>query len=593
MLNVSAAWQAASIAQFRYPAYLRCNISVVPPGLEDGMSVSSTDTYSKSNVSSIVDKHPDAPVPLVTLEQNRWLLNGSFESIQDNTVTTDWWSQDSEGATLVFTFDTTYDIPGIYVVWDAVNKTYPSKITLRGYDATHTLMSTTVVEDIQSYQGFVSVPMDAVQYVELEINTWSFEGWRARVDSVLFGFSTELLSENSGRINTAETVDSSSILSSQLPKHAIKLTLRNYDLYLDPTRQTGLAKYLTERQIATFRWGFSVNKSEVEWTDSLTYLVNDINIPSESREAEISFASRLDLLTDTFIKGTYTGADRTFASLATYVLQNSTVLKASTDETPWVIPTTLSQLKTAAPIPARSVNSILQLMAAATTTMLTTQATTGYIQFKVHDTTPSNDCPLAEAQTNGDPEIQFAQPLKSISVGMYSYQPEDAPKTVGTFKAVLSGTKTLKIKYNVNFAEAVSAEVTNATLDSAEYYASYAIVTITGNGAEAVVKLTGTEVTQNVSYVTTYNDVNVSSGLNIRVDNMFITNSELMNLVSNSVRDYYKLRNKAKVNYLGYPQLEVGDCVKLSSVYEQDAAVVVEQNNITFNGGWSGVAEVV
>ena len=77
------------------------------------------------------------------------------------------------------------------------------------------------------------------------------------------------------------------------------------------------------------------------------------------------------------------------------------------------------------------------------------------------------------------------------------------------------------------------------------------------------------------------------------MDNPLITNKTVLDLVSEAAKSYYRLRDKYQISYLGYPQLEVGDCIKLSSIYEQDASVVVEQNNLTFNGGWNGTVKVV
>lgn len=593
MLNVSAAWQAESIAQFRYPAYLKCTIQVTPPGIEEGAAVTNSNTFSKSNVSAVIDGHDASPQPFATLEHNRWVLSGIFDLMEDDTETTDWWSEDSSETTLQFVFDSIYTIPGIYIEWDLVNETFPSKVIFIGYDSNHQAVSTVTVTDISSASGYIAMPMENIKYLDVTIESWSLPSWKFRMNSIVFGFSASLDSINNGRINSATTTDTSSLLSAELPKHAISITLRNHDLYLDPTRHQGLARYLTAKQVAKVKWGFTTSPGNIEWSDSLVYLVDSIEIPSESREAVISFSSRLDLLTDTFTEGNYTGSDRTFKDLAEYVLQHSGILKTKSTEVPWIIPSVLEEYVTNAPIPAQSINSILQLVAGATATMLTTYATNGFVQFKVPSSSPTDLTPITEKQALGDPKVELAQPLKSITVGLYSYTPETTQTDIGTFQAVLNGTQTLRVQYNVAFAQNVAATITGGTLVSATYYASYAVLVITGTGAEITITLKGYEIKQNVTYIQTFSDANVVNGLNVQVDNPLITNKTVLDLVSEAAKSYYRLRDKYQISYLGYPQLEVGDCIKLSSIYEQDASVVVEQNNLTFNGGWNGTVKVV
>lgn len=593
MLDVSTQWQNASMMQFRYQAYLKCSISVVPPGLMESVAPESSDTFSQSDIGVIVDRHTSSPEPLATLEHNRWLLSGIFDFLEPEGTTDDWWSNGTGTSEVVFQFDTVYTIPGMYIEWDLVNDTFPAKIMLIGYNASGVAVASYEIVNINSSAGYVEAPMDNVQKVVLQILSWNAPTWRARINSVVFGFTSKMDSINNGRITYAYTANSSKLLSDELPKHALSITLRNYDLFLDPTRQTGLAKYLTERQVAQVQWGFRTDAETLEWSKPLTYLVSSISVPSETREAELQFASRLDFLTDTFTLGTYTATNRTFYEIAEYILQHSGLLKTMPTETPWVLPDVLKQYVTSAPIAAQTTNALLQLIAGATNTMLTTRATDGFVEFKQAYTTPSEYCSIGQMQSTGDPTIEVAQPLKSISVGLYSYSTESTTKEIGKFEAVVTGTQTLLLEYNVDYARDVAAAITGATISQQEFYASYAVLTVVGTGETASITLTGKEVKGNVTYITTYTDANVANGLNIKVDNPFITNVVTMQLVSNAVQNYYKLRNQTQVNYLGYPQLEPGDCIKLSSVYEEDQTVVVEENNITFNGGWSGAVKVV
>lgn len=598
MLEVSTQWHNASRAQFRYQAYLYASLEVIPPGLREGATLTSSNTHSQASLDKVMDGVAQEPIPYATLERNRWLLDGNF-SIVDSTVTfEDWWSQFAVSdvhPVIKVTFDKPYTIPGIYFKWDYVNRTCPKSVLVKGYDSNLVQQYSIVVEDINSYEGFYEAfAMDDVQYVDLEIMSWMSDGWRARLLELMFGLVVNFDSVNNGRIMSATQTSKADPLNSKLPTHNLDLTLRNYDKYFDATLQQGVSKYLAQQQVMKIQWAFITSLGVTEYAPRQVYLTEKIEIPADSKEVKMKLTNRLELLDGDFYYGTYTGSARTLTTLVDYVLTNSNILKEFDDQVPWIVPEAFANVTTVAPIPFGATNAVLQLLALAGCAWLTTRSTDGFIEFVESQSTASEFCSVTPDQELGDPEITIHDRLRSVSVGVYHYVPRGEAEVVGTGEYTLSGVSTLWVKYNVDYATGVTATVSGATLTSARYFASYAELVVTPSSSGAIVKVTlnGTVIDSTVSYLETYRNTVIADGKDVTIENPLITNTVHAQQVANYVRDYYLRRNEYKIPYVGYPQVEAGDKLELSTIYGSDI-VEVKNNTIEFNGGWTGTMEVI
>ena len=600
MLDVSAQWHNASRQQFRHQAYLSVKLEVAPPGIRQGASVQSSDTFSRSSESTIVDGLSEVSKGYVSLETNRWLLNGTYDILDTQGLekTSDWWSSNSVSQdskpTISFTFDKTYSIPGMFITWDSVNYTHPDAITVYGYDAEGSLKYTVVVEHITSYQGFYdAAAMDDVKSITIIVDKWSLDTWRARIDEVIFGLIVSFDSVNNGRIMSATQTSKADPLGRKLPTHNLEIELRNYDQYFDPSLQDGISKYLAQQQVLKAQWMFTVDSGVVESAPEQVYLTENFNIDEDSKTVRMSLTSRIELLDNEFKLGNYTGTARTLRAIVDYVLSNSNILKESDSQQPWIVPDTFDSIYTYAPIPAMAVNAIMQLVALAGCTWLTTSGTDGFVKFAQPFSEPSSYCEVSPSQELGDPEIAINDRLKSVSVGVYHYTVASATTEIGRAEYDLLETQTLVVKYSKEYASNVSATVSNGTLVSATYYASYAILTISpaSSGATVTVVLNGKAIDYTVSYIETYRNSLISDGMDVTVDNMLITDVAHAQQVAEYVKNYYIRRNQYKIAYTGYPQAEPVDCINFSTVYGS-SVVEITSNTIKFNGGWSGDMEV-
>ena len=598
MIPVSAQWQEAIRQQFRYQAYLRCRIQVVPPGLVEGLQATSDDTDSASNISKIQNTDGKQPTHYITCEPHRWLLDGTFVAINPGESVDDWWSTPvTSSKILKFYFDKTYSIPGMYFEWDVVNVSYPDSITLRGYDATGSEVQSYSVNSISSATGFVEAPFENVKRVELEIASWSLPNWRARINDIVFGLSVTYDSINNGRVMSAKTTDKSSPLSERLPTHTASTSLRNLDKEFDPSLLSGVSKYLTQKQLAEFQIGFTTKvdpdtgEATVEWTNWLPYWVDTFTIPADSKEVSISYTSRLAYLTQDFLLDPYPGTERTLYDIAELVLQNSAIVLRKEGEIPWQLSEKLKQFKTVAPIPKDAVNSILQLIANAGACWLHSTSLDDHIaisDFFDGDTVQQVDL----TSELGDPQISVEKQLYRVSIGLYKYTVAEDNSELSKGEYTLSGRNTLNIEYNCNTATNVTCLVEGATQVSFTPYSSSAVLVVDAaeDGATFTVTVSGKRVDNSISYLETYRDDTVTQGEEVKIDNPFITDAESAKLLSDWIVSWYNRKQSYVASYLGYPELTVGDRIKLDTVYGKNDVTVLS-NRINFNGAFSGELE--
>lgn len=599
MIPVSAQWQEAIRQQFRYQAYLRCRIQVVPPGLTESLQVETDATDPASDISKIQNVDDKQPTHYITCEPHRWLLDGTFVAIQPGESVDDWWSTPvTSTKTLKFYFDKTYSIPGIYFEWDVVNGSYPESITMRGYNAEGTQTQSYTVNNIASSTGFVEAPFEEVQRVEIDIDSWGLSDWRARINDIIFGLSVTYDSINNGRVMSAKTTDTSSPFADRLPTHTASTSLRNLDKEFDPSLSKGVSKYLTQKQLAEIQIGFTTNvdpdtgEATVEWTNWLPYWVDTFTIPADSKEVSVTYTSRLAYLTQDFLLDPYPGTERTLYEIAELVLKNSDIVLRNELEVPWQLSEKLKQFKTVAPIPKESVNSILQLIANAGACWLYSTPLDDYIAISdFFDGEPVQQLDLTTEL--GDPQITIVKQLYSVSIGLYKYTVGEESEEISKGEYQLSGRSILSIEYNCESATNVTCLVSGATQVSFTPYSSSAILVVDADssGATVTVTLSGKKIDKSVSYIETYKDNTVTQGETVKVDNPFITSTESAQLLSDWIVQWYSRKQSYVAAYIGYPELTVGDRISIDTVYG-NSDVTVLSNKIDFNGAFNGELEV-
>lgn len=594
---VSKTWKDAVQAQFRYPGYLRIQLDIVPPDIVENTTVSSTDTDRWTQASNVLGSNNVPHEPTASLEHNRWLLGGTMTLIDDQNPANNrmgWWSDDivstSNPIVFLFSFSQAYDLIGFYIQWDTQTNSWATDFTFEGLDANNQVIQTRTVKSAKKPDEYYDVEMTGVHAIRLTFRAWSKPNWRARIEYIVLG---RLIQFDNDRVQSATYDASTHLLSNQLPTSQLDLEISNYDREFDPRIQEGVSVYLARRQQVRAQWGFETSYGTVEWLKEWPLWLNSWSIPADAQTFKLSTGSRLAFMTNKYIYGQYTGTPATFATVAQYMLEHSTITKEGTNEIPWDLDPILSTLYTRAPLPVAAENTVLQLLANAAGCMLTIDNQNDYVCIK--SSVSSSGYTITENQQLGDPSFQISDRLKSVQVSLYTFSTKSSSEKIYSFDGKLSGRNVLQIVYDSDVI-AVNPSVSNisgATLNSATFYARAAVLDVTAPDTETDVDITivGTVVEESKTWIQTYSNADVVDGLEVSVDNPLITEMATLRRVADATLQYYQKRTETVIPYLGYPELQSLDTVDVQSTYGKFSGDITDAK-LSFNGGFDGTITV-
>lgn len=590
-IAVSPEWKAAIQGQFRYPAYLRVGLKISPPDLRAAAKATSEYTESITDPGATIDGISAPIAPVATLETDRWIGDGSMYLASENSdmnAPLEWWSDTAIYPSIDFIFNKEYTIPGVSIIWDTETNSWPTSFTLKGYNFDGELIGEHTITDVDSVESYSDIPFENIKKITLVINSWSKPGWRTRITEVLFGL---VLNFSNNSITDASLTATCDPLSAELPSLSMKFHIDNYDRTFDPLLVEGYSKYLTERQKVSVQWGFSVDGNAPQWMEAWPMYLSAWSIPSDQPSVSITASSRLSFLDTIYTQGTYNGNPKTFAQLAIEVLQSSNIIQDVTGETPWQLAAPLSQLLTRAPAPREAINVILQLIANATGCLLDNDPATNYVRFRAR---PENaDYVISKSQQLGDPSFEISNRLKSIKIGLRTFSRKSTSEQVYKFSGILAGTTILDVAFNDNvIVTNPQFKATNATIAKVQLFARGALLTVAASpsGADVTIIATGNIVEESTTFITTYSDAHVESGLEVTIDNPLITEMDTLKVVAEVTKNYYLRRKKVIVPYTGYPELETGDILEYKTNYG-DFTADTTRLSLEFNGGFSGTIE--
>lgn len=594
---VSKTWKDAIQAQFRYPGYLRIQLDIVPPDIVENTTVSSTDTDKWTQASNVLGSNNVPYEPTASLEHNRWLLGGNMTLIDDQNPSNNrmgWWSDDivstSNPIVFLFSFSQAYDLIGFYIQWDTQTNSWATDFTFEGLDANNQVIQTRTVKSAKKPDEYYAVEMTGVHAIRLTFRAWSKPNWRARIEYIVLG---RLIQFDNDRVQSATYGASTHLLSNQLPTSQLDLEISNYDREFDPRIQEGVSVYLARRQQVRAQWGFETSYGTVEWLKEWPLWLNSWSIPADAQTFKLSTGSRLAFMTNKYIYGQYTGTPATFATVAQYMLEHSTITKEGTNEIPWDLDPILSTLYTRAPLPVAAENTVLQLLANAAGCMLTIDNQNDYVCIK-SGVSPSGYT-ITENQQLGDPSFQISDRLKSVQVSLYTFSTKSSSEKIYSFDGKLSGRNVLQIVYDsdVIAVNPSVSSISGATLNSATFYARAAVLDVTAPDTETDVDITitGTIIEESKTWIQTYANTDVVDGLEVSVDNPLITEMATLRRVADATLQYYQKRTETKIPYLGYPELQTLDTVDVQSTYGNFSGDITDAK-LSFNGGFDGTITV-
>lgn len=358
----------------------------VAPGADENAQVSASGIAEDSNLAEIPFGLTTEPV--ITLERNHWLLNGTFRF--RDTQRFSFWSStlsDDKGrfaSAPVITVDFTnqYSSTGITLVFDRATGNYCSHVNIKWYQSGAVKADADFYPDAVTY--FCKQTVTSYDKIEISLLETSLPGRYARVDQIVFGIHRQF---GMSEIRSASVVNEMDGIAETLPVSTFKWTLdsredvdfmfqlkqpveiRNNDnllgvYYIDDHKRKTSRIYDIECYDAigvldetNFPGGVYSNKSakdilseiigedfKIEFADDVSdFYLTGVITPGSKREAvqQVLFAWGVSLATDGTEKirvfhlddtATPIGEDRTFSGVSTNIASIVTEVRVAAHE---------------------------------------------------------------------------------------------------------------------------------------------------------------------------------------------------------------------------------------------------------------------
>jgi hypothetical protein len=367
MQTVSQAWKDNQADTIVSESFVELTYEVGDPEAIADATATDNGAMSFSNTSLITNEVNEPMSKFATFEKNLWALDGSCKLLPDSAPYTGTGFVgeaicDNNGLfavnpviTVSFSSIHSKIIPGITIIWSKAYDDYADSFIITAYNGSTVITTTTVIGNTKTIS---TILQDVAEYnkITVEITKWSNPNRRARIEEIFVG--VKKVCDKSDLMNYKHSM-SVDLLSAKLPKNEITFNLNNADGGYNPLNQSGVSKYLIERQRFVVRYGYKIQGS-VEWINAGTFYLSEWNIPQNGITA--SFKAR-DLLE--FMRATYTGTinDITLYDLALSALTQANLPLNPDGSVKWVLDSSLQDITVSATLDDKSIAEVLQMVA--------------------------------------------------------------------------------------------------------------------------------------------------------------------------------------------------------------------------------------
>lgn len=589
MQNVSQAWKLNQEQTFVSESYIKITLGFNDPEASENATASDNGSVFYGNTAQIVSEVEKHIPPYATLEQNLWVLDGARQILpKSNFGDTGYIGNGMSKADCTFDTNPIVSIgfpkvfstllPGLTIVWSNTYGECPESFKVTTYNGNTAVNSITITgnSDIQSVVWF---DITNFNRIDIEVLRWCLPYHRARISNIFIGVDKEYTKRDITEFKHESEVDP--IGSSQHTStvdFSIDNTLNEYD----PNNDTGLSKYLMERQEITVKYGFKIGDS-IEWLDCGVFYLSQWSAPQNGLVAKFKASSLLEFMTATYIKGLYRPNGISLYDLAVEVLTDAHLPLNADGSVKWVIDESLKNIITTAPLPLISQAECLQYIAQAGCCVLLCDRQ-GNLHIEPIEDIISSDYTISRFNSYSYPEIDLQKPLSYVEVKSYNYFISKDDKEYEIFSGSLdiNGTKTITVSYS-NPAVNAQATVTGGTLVNAVYYTNAAVLTITAAGSVNV-SIIGDLLSESTSDNTVKN---AESGVEQAVANPLITSPLHALIVGAWVKDWLKNRRKISAEWRADPRIDATDIVGVENKFNTNN-VRVSSVSITYTGAFKG-----
>lgn len=490
----------------------------------DVTSITTTSDSPLSVKAQLINKVRTSSYKIATLEQDRFLLDGSF-SFPDDTLANNGelgWSSavicDASGAfstaqTITFNFTSNHSSAGLTVTFDQVMGEYATDFDMTAYDASNAVIATTVVT---GNTQVIATPLGQLlnyRKVSIIIRKWSKPNRRARVMEVDFGIVKQYTDDNLISMNLIEQMD---MLSGQLPSAEFRFAVDNSDRAFNILNPGGFYKYLQQKQQVIGEIGLDIGNGVIEYVQVGNYLLQEWQ--SDEGSLTASFTARTNL--DSMASFDYENLSAVSQSLASF----AAVIFAYCGITNYSIDPALSSINTNSLVQKANCRDILQMIAiAACANIFVTRG--NIITLKCNPALITSPVDTADFDNMyNEPQIVLDKAVKRVEVTYWSNLTTSAIVGVNSSTDTLGDTIKLEGNTLINDATRATA-VANWFFAQLKYRATYK-VNWRGNPATELNDVLSLENSygSNMSAYVTRNELDYSGYLRSRLEGKGVVN---------------------------------------------------------------------
>ena len=426
MQFVSQAWKNAQSMPFiPYEAFVEIVLNVGDPEAQADASASDNGSIVISDSSQIVSAVLPSPKRYALLENNIWLLDGSFEVIPDaepygengyagNAISKDDSSYDVNPK-ITISFSKTFAklIPGMTIEWgSAYENEVASSFQINVYNGSALADSKTVIGNT-SLVSVINFDISNYDRIEVTVLKWSRPSRRARIRRILVGIEKTYGKTELQNFMHEMTVDP---LSASLPKAEVSFDVFNIDGEYNPDNPQGAEKYLMERQEVSVRYGYQIG-DEIEWIPAGTFYMSEWDAPQNGITARFKARDLLEFMTDTY-SGRMSG---TLMEIAQDALEQANLPLSESGTKRWIINSNLSNISVPEGLDLSSykISEVLQLVSHAAC-MIFYQDRNGYLHIDVLQDGVS-DYDINRDVSYANAEISLTKQLKAVDLNDGAY----------------------------------------------------------------------------------------------------------------------------------------------------------------------------
>lgn len=570
--------------------FLKVKFNIVDPETNPDLSSNSEEIFSD------LDNIKETTIPqsknYATLEKNFWLLNDSqpiygSEELEQTYVSSYMSDKNclfSDKACITLTSSVYLTTLGLTMVFDSIDKNYAKKLKVKAYRDSTMIMDKDYTLSSYSDRLIFADNEELVRWNKIEIYfiESSLPYRRIRVNQLLFGIMETYTDEN---LISAESKEKTTMINSELPTHTFKFTIDNMNKLFNPDNPQGWYRYILQQQPISYEWGYQLDDGTIEWILGGKMLLTG-SVEVGENQVSFSTTSLINYLTKVYKKGVYNSSGRSLYDLAVDVLEDSNI-----DSSQYNLWSGLKSIKTDAPLPKLEARQLLQIIATTGNCILFTNRE-NVINIQPFNYVLNPDGMSYDFITS-NPVVKVQSELHNTIIYINHYSKEDNINELFKNESLeITGTKTIEIEYDL--ATDISATITGGTIVNANYYGRYAILKITNTGEDTIsLKVSGKKINNSQTIDSKqFND----DGENIEYKNDLITQmveSSKETKLKDFIGNWYNNRNIYSFENRGDIVKDTREIIPIETDFSNSLIGYLVENNINYDGAWSGNSVVV